>query len=102
MGGKQLVKVATCRFCFFGFLFNSYLDAQTSEKVYIEQILGGESDFEVHLSVAPPDLDNNVEKQCATQKLGKEFFSTSKNEMSGIARNAFSQSFVAIGADFEG
>ena len=58
-----------------------------------------ESAGDVRIGVAPQKPSKNMEKRA---KFCDKKFSTSKNEMSGIARNAFSQSFVAIGADFEG
>ena len=44
-----------------------------------------ESDFEVHLAVAPQKPCQNSEKTiCRPEKVADFFFSTSKNEMSGI------------------
>ena len=44
-----------------------------------------ESDFEVHLAVAPQKPCQNSEKTIfRPEKFAKQFFSASKNEMSGI------------------
>ena len=59
-----------------------------------------ESDFEVRLAVARQKLGQNHEKQnFRSENFADFFFSASKNQMSGIVRNAFWQSFVPIEAD---
>ena len=58
-----------------------------------------ESDGDVGIGVAPQKPSKNIEKR------GKNCdfcFSTSKHKMSGIVRNAFSQSFDANAADLKG
>ncbi len=61
-----------------------------------------ESAGDVGIDVAPQKPSKNVKNMCPRPKFCDKKKSTSKNEMLGIVRNAFSQSFVAIGADFEG
>ena len=57
-----------------------------------------ESADDVRIGVAPQKPSKNMQKR--TKFCDKTIFRLN-NETSGIARNAFSQSFVAIGADFE-
>ena len=62
-----------------------------------------EVDFEVRLPPAPPKPHENCENRNFQSKFFIEkIFSVSKNETLGIVRNAFSQSFVAVRAMFEG
>ena len=60
-----------------------------------------ESAGDVGIDVAPQKPSENVKTHVFETKKMRFFFS-SKNKMSVIVRNAFSQSFVAIGDDFEG
>ena len=58
-----------------------------------------ESDFEVRLAVARQKPKQSNEKLILRSKIFVDkFFSTSKNEMSGIIRNTFSQSLRPNGA----
>ena len=60
-----------------------------------------ESAGDVGIDVAPQKPSENVKTHVfETKKLRKK--KSPKKKMSVIVRNAFSQSFVAIGADFEG
>ena len=62
-----------------------------------------ESAGDVGIDVAPQKPSENVKTHVfETKKLRKQNKKSLKNKMSVIVRNAFSQSFVAIGADFEG
>ena len=58
-----------------------------------------ESAGDVRIGVAPQKPSNNMEN---ARNFTTKNFSTSKNKMSGIVRNAFSQSFDANAADFKG
>ena len=58
-----------------------------------------ESAGDVRIGVAPQKPSKNMEKP---QKFRNKKKSTPKNKMSGIVRNAFSQSFAANAADFKG
>ena len=60
-----------------------------------------EADFDVKKSLAPQKSAENHEKPKKIAKLFPEI-SASKNRKLQIVRNAFSRSFAAIGAKFEG
>ena len=55
---------------------------------------------DVGIGVAPQKPSQNTEKREKFRY--KMFFNIEKNKMSGIVRNAFSQSFDANAADFKG
>ena len=61
-----------------------------------------ESDFDVQKSLAPPKSFENDEKPPNFFKKIRKKNSVSKNRKLQIVRNAFSRSFAAIGAKFEG
>ena len=62
-----------------------------------------EVDGEVHLAVAPPKSQEINEILISrSRKFAENKCPTSKNETSGIVRNAFSQSLAAVRAMFEG
>ena len=62
-----------------------------------------ESDFEVHLAVAPQKPSQNSEKTIfRSENFAEKIFLASKNKTSGIVRNALSQSLAAVRALFEG
>ena len=60
---------------------------------------GAESDFEVHLAVAPPKPSQNSEKLIFRPEHFADvlnfFLSVSKNEMSGIVWNAFDRRILS-------
>ena len=59
-----------------------------------------ESAGDVRIGVAAQKPDKNMQKNA--RNFGTKNFSKSKQEMSGMARNAFPQSFDANAADFKG
>ena len=62
-----------------------------------------EADFDVKKCLAPPKSAENHEKLKKNRKIfRKKIFLASKNRKLQIVRNAFSRSFAAIGAKFEG
>ena len=61
-----------------------------------------EADFDVKKCLAPPKSAENREKRKKKTKIFPEKISASKNRKLQIVRNAFSRSFAAIGAKFEG
>ena len=62
-----------------------------------------EADFDVKKCLAPPKSAENREKtKNKSKKNSEKNFSASKNRKLQIVRNAFSRSFAAIRAKFEG
>ena len=61
-----------------------------------------DADFDVKKCLAPPKSAENREKPKKNPKKFPEKISASKNRKLQIVRNAFSRSFAAIGAKFEG
>ena len=61
-----------------------------------------EADFDVKKCLAPPKSAEDLEKPEKNPKNFRTKISASKNRKLQIVRNAFSRSFAAIGAKFEG
>ena len=62
-----------------------------------------ESDFDVEKALAPPkNVENDEKPKKKSEKIFEKIFPASKNQKLQIVRNAFCQSFVPIGAMFEG
>ena len=61
-----------------------------------------EADFDVKKCLAPPKSAENRENRKNNPKNFPKKISASKNRKLQIVRNAFSRSFAAIGAKFEG
>ena len=61
-----------------------------------------EADFDVKKCLAPPKSGENREKPKKNPDFFPKKISASKNRKLQIVRNAFSRSFAAIGAKFEG
>ena len=62
-----------------------------------------EADFDVEKRLAPPKLpENHGKTKKNRENFAEKNFSASKNQKLQIVRNAFSRSFAAIGAKFEG
>ena len=62
-----------------------------------------EADFDVEKSkIGPKSAENHEKPQKNREKFSEKIFSASKNRKLQIVRNAFSRSFAAIGAKFEG
>ena len=61
-----------------------------------------EADFDVKKYLAPPRSPGNHEKPKKNRKIFRKKILASKNRKLQIVRNAFSRSFAAIGAKFEG
>ena len=61
-----------------------------------------EADFDVKKYLAPPKSAENHEKTKKESRTKYRKNSASKNRKLQIVRNAFSRSFAAIGAKFEG
>ena len=62
-----------------------------------------EADFDVEKSkIGPKSAENHEKPKKLCENFSEKHFSASKNRKLQIVRNAFSRSFVPIGAKFEG